>query len=121
MTNFRAPFRPIWGCRAATAGNHPHKPIPTKKLRFWRLKKVGNEIPTRTQKKVTGPNVRLAGLLRGHFGTKSENAKKSNPKKIYLEGTTGHKKFFPVDPGIIESVWKRFGVVSLAGYFQKNF
>ena len=106
--NLRAPIWPIWGCGAATAGNHPHKPIPTKKLRFWRLKKVGNEIPTRTQKKVTGPSVRLTGLLRGHFSTKSENAK-------YEEGTTGHKKFFPVDPGIIESVWKRFGVVSLAG------
>ena len=62
-----------------------------------------------------GPNVGLAGLPRGHFDTKSENAKKSNPKKIYLEGTYHHEIIFLVDPGIIESVWERFGVVSLAG------
>ena len=111
----KAPPWPILGSGAATAGNHPHKPIPTKKLRLWTLKKVGNEILNRTQKKVTGPNVWPAGLRKGHFGTKSENAKKSHPKIKYQEGTYHHEIIFLVDPGIVESGWKRFGVVSLAG------
>ena len=62
-----------------------------------------------------GPNVGPPGVRNGPFDTKSENAKKWTPKIKYQEGTNRHRTVFLVDPGIIESDWKKFGVVSLAG------
>ena len=62
-----------------------------------------------------GPNVGPPGVRNGPFDTKSESAKKCTPKIKYQEGTDRHKNKFSVDTGIIESDWKQFGVVSLAG------